>query len=220
MNIENTVSKILATPDVDILIIDDGSPDGTGAIADMLALNNSRINVIHRKEKSGLGTAYKKGFTWGITNGYENLIEMDCDGSHPADRLPLILELLKTNELVIGSRYIPGGKTENWPLSRRLLSKGANIYANLLLRGKVKDSTSGFRGLKRYKAMEFLDSDVQAKGYAFQIGMTNYANRQKWKIKEFPITFVERIDGESKINTAIKLEAFVLILKWAVTGLF
>ena len=95
MNIENTVSKILATPDVDILIIDDGSPDGTGAIADMLALNNSRINVIHRKEKSGLGTAYKKGFTWGITNGYENLIEMDCDGSHPADRLPLMLELLK-----------------------------------------------------------------------------------------------------------------------------
>ena len=131
-----------------------------------------------------------------------------------------MLELLKSNELVIGSRYVPGGRTENWPLSRRALSKGANIYANLVLRGKVKDSTSGFRGLKRYKAMEFLDSGIEAKGFAFQIGMTHFATKNKWKIQEFPITFVERLDGESKINNAIKVEAFFLILKWGLRGLF
>lgn len=219
MNIENTIEKVLKTPNLDILVVDDGSPDGTGEIADNLAKINQRVNVMHRKEKSGLGTAYKKGFIWGIDKGYENLIEMDCDGSHPADQLPTMLNLLESNELVIGSRYIPGGKTENWPLSRRALSKGANIYANLLLRGKVKDSTSGFRGLKRFRALEFLDSNVEAKGFAFQIGMTNFANQSKWKIKEFPITFIERLDGESKINTIIKIEAFFLILKWAVSSL-
>ena len=220
MNIETTINKILDSSDVDILVVDDNSPDGTGKIANQLASKNPRIHVMHRTVKSGLGTAYIAGFTWGMDKGYENLIEMDCDGSHPADQLPTMLELLKKNELVIGSRYVPGGKTENWPLSRRLLSKGANIYANLLLRIRVKDSTSGFRGLKRFRAMQFLDSNVEAKGFAFQIGMTNYAKLQNWKIKEFPITFIERIDGESKINNGIKIEAFLLILKWALTGLF
>ena len=220
MNIENTISKVLQTPNIDILVIDDGSPDGTGDIAESLAFKNPRINVIHRKEKSGLGTAYKEGFAWGIKNGYENLIEMDCDGSHPADKLQTMINLLESNDLVIGSRYIPGGKTENWPLSRRALSKGANIYARLMLRGKVKDTTSGFRGLKRNRAMEFLQSDVEAKGFAFQIGMTNYANRNNWKTTEFPITFIERLNGESKINNAIKLEAFFLILKWGLTTIF
>lgn len=219
LNITRTIDQVLKVPNLDILIVDDGSPDGTGKIADQISEKNSRVNVLHRSEKSGLGTAYKQGFTWGIDKGYENLIEMDCDGSHPASQLPQMLKLLEDNELVIGSRYIPGGRTENWPLSRRLLSKGANIYANLLLRGKVKDSTSGFRGLKRFRAMEFLDSKVEAKGFAFQIGMTNFANLRNWKVREFPITFVERIQGESKINNMIKIEAFFLILKWAITSL-
>ena len=219
LNITRTIDEVLKVPNLDILIVDDGSPDGTGKIADQISEKNSRVNVLHRSQKSGLGTAYKQGFTWGIDKGYENLIEMDCDGSHPADQLPEMIKLLETNELVIGSRYISGGRTENWPLSRRLLSKGANIYANLLLRGKVKDSTSGFRGLKRFRAMEFLDSKVEAKGFAFQIGMTNFANLRNWKVREFPITFVERIQGESKINNMIKIEAFFLILKWAITSL-
>lgn len=219
LNIRRTIEEVLKVPNLDILIVDDGSPDGTGKIADEISYKNDRVNVLHRSEKSGLGTAYKQGFTWGIDKGYENLIEMDCDGSHPADRLPEMIKLLETNELVIGSRYVPGGRTENWPFSRRLLSRGANIYANLMLRGQVKDTTSGFRGLKRFRVMEFLDSKVEAKGFAFQIGMTNFANQRKWKIKEFPITFIERINGESKINNMIKIEAFFLILKWAITSL-
>ena len=219
LNIRRTIEEVLKVPNLDILIVDDGSPDGTGKIADEISYKNDRVSVLHRSEKSGLGTAYKQGFTWGIDKGYENLIEMDCDGSHPADRLPEMIKLLETNELVIGSRYVPGGRTENWPFSRRLLSRGANIYANLMLRGQVKDTTSGFRGLKRFRVMEFLDSKVEAKGFAFQIGMTNFANQRKWKIKEFPITFIERINGESKINNMIKIEAFFLILKWAITSL-
>jgi len=218
-NLESVLNSLLTHKNIDILVIDDASPDGTGRIADLFSANNPRVNVLHRSGKLGLGTAYVEGFKWGLNNSYSKFIEMDSDGSHPFEKIELIVNLLDSNDLVIGSRYIPGGSTSNWSKSRKLLSLSANIYSNLFLRLGVKDSTSGFRGMSKKFIQGFLDFELKAKGYGFQIGMTNFAKQNGFRIKEFPITFTERINGISKISFDIKVEAFFKVLKWSILNM-
>ena len=207
-------------PEIAILIVDDASPDGTGAIAEDLAKRNSNIRVLHRTRKEGLGPAYLAGFAWGLSQGFEVLVEMDADGSHRAADLPLLLAKTGEFDLVIGSRWIPGGKVVNWPAHRKLISLAGNFYTSVMLGLKVKDATAGFRA---YRA-EFLKSmnltNVASHGYSFQVEMTNRSHLAKARITEVPITFVERAQGASKMTTAIVLEALWLVTKWGFTRLF
>ena len=201
-------------PEVDLLVIDDNSPDGTGHLADRLAAKDSQISVLHRSEKGGLGAAYLSGFSWAIERGYETVVEMDADGSHRAIDLPKILEKAKTADLVIGSRWITGGAVVNWPAHRKAISKLGNLYANLMLRTGIKDMTAGFRAFN----VEFLKAlnldGVAARGYAFQVEMALRSKRAGGSVVEVPITFVERTLGTSKMTTAIVLEALWLVTKW------
>ena len=201
-------------PQVDLLIIDDNSPDGTGHLADRLAAKDPQISVLHRSEKGGLGAAYLSGFGLAIDRGYEIVIEMDADGSHRAIDLPKILEKAQTADLVIGSRWIPGGAVVNWPAHRKAISKIGNLYANLMLRTGIKDMTAGFRASN----VEFLKGlnleGIAARGYAFQVEMALRSKRAGGEVVEVPITFVERTLGSSKMTTAIVLEALWLVTKW------
>ena len=201
-------------PQVDLLIIDDNSPDGTGHLADRLAAKDPQISVLHRSEKGGLGAAYLSGFGLAIDRGYEIVIEMDADGSHRAIDLPKILEKAQTADLVIGSRWIPGGAVVNWPAHRKAISKIGNLYANLMLRTGIRDMTAGFRAFN----VEFLKGlnleGVAARGYAFQVEMALRSKRAGGEVVEVPITFVERTLGSSKMTTAIVLEALWLVTKW------
>ena len=205
------VSRIRLSSDASVLIVDDSSPDGTGELADQLASSDSDIYVMHRSGKLGLGTAYIAGFEWGVSNKFNYLIEMDSDGSHPVEMLDSMIQLLDKNDLVIGSRYVLGGSVENWNRSRRALSKYANIYSRLLLGGRIRDMTSGFRGMRADKISAYLASKPNGKGFAFQIEMSAFAHQQNWKVNEFPINFIERLDGASKMSLAIKLEAFSFV---------
>lgn len=213
-NIETAVSKLfVSNPNVDLLIVDDSSPDGTGKIADALAQKDKRISVLHRKGKDGLGAAYIAGFTWAFGKNYEFLVEMDADGSHRAQDLPLLLEAAKNNDLVIGSRYVRGGKTENWPLHRQILSRGGNRYARLMLGGKLNDMTAGFR-VFRTSFLKSLDlTTINARGYSFQIEMAYRTLRAGGRASEVPITFVEREIGDSKMSSDIVREALILMTK-------
>jgi dolichol-phosphate mannosyltransferase len=200
-------------PDVDLLIVDDSSPDGTGVIADELAKADKRINVLHRKGKDGLGAAYIAGFNWAFTKDYDFIVEMDADGSHRAQDLPLLLAAAVDNELVIGSRYVRGGKTQNWPFHRQLLSRGGNLYARLMLGGKLNDMTAGFRvfGTSFLKSLDL--STINARGYSFQIEMAYKTLQAGVRTAEVPITFVEREIGDSKMSSDIVREALILMTK-------
>ena len=216
-----TVEELTSVlPDVDVLIVDDASPDGTGKIAEDLAMLNPKLNVLHRSQKQGLGPAYLAGFAWGLAQGYEVLVEMDADGSHRATDLPRLLAKSSEFDLVIGSRWIPGGEVVNWPAHRKLISLAGNLYTSVMLGLRVKDATAGFRA---YRA-DFLKSldltNVASHGYSFQVEMTNRSHRAKARIVEVPITFVERTQGSSKMTTAIVLEALWLVTKWGFTRLF
>lgn len=219
-SLESTVLSVLTNAvEVDILVVDDGSPDGTGSIADQLAANHPRVSVLHRTEKLGLGAAYLAGFSWGFERGYKTLVEMDADGSHRAEDLPKILAQAAEADLVIGSRWIDGGAVVNWPWYRKAISKGGTRYAGLMLGSKIKDMTAGFRA---YDA-EFLKSldlgGVAARGYAFQVEMAWRTQRAGGAVIEVPITFVERVEGVSKMTTAIVLEALWLVTKWGFSRL-
>ena len=219
-SLESTVSAVLEqAPEVDILVVDDGSPDGTGLLADGLAKNNARVNVLHRTEKLGLGAAYLAGFSWGFERGYSTLVEMDADGSHRAEDLPKLLAKASEAELVIGSRWVDGGAVVNWPWYRKAISKGGTRYADFMLGSKIKDMTAGFRA---YDA-EFLRSldlgGVAARGYAFQVEMAWRTQRAGGRVIEVPIVFVERVEGVSKMTTAIVLEALWLVTKWGLSRL-
>jgi len=220
-NIEKSVSLLFKfNSDVDLLIVDDNSPDGTGSIADKLAKANSRIHVMHREGKGGLGAAYLAGFAWGFENNYEFLVEMDADGSHRAEDLPKLLTLAQSNDLVIGSRYVSGGKTVNWPFYRQWLSRGGNIYARIMLGGKLNDMTAGFR-VFRTEFLKKLDlQGINARGYSFQIEMAYRTLQAKGRAAEVPITFVEREVGTSKMSSAIVVEALLLITKFGFKRLF
>lgn len=198
---------------LDLLIIDDASPDGTGKIAD--ELSNSNTFVMHRSRKAGLGAAYVAGFGWALERGYEIIIEMDADGSHRAEDLAKIISAAANADLVLGSRWVSGGSVLGWPLQRQLISRIGNIYARIMLRTKISDMTSGFRAY-RASLLHSLDlSKVSARGYAFQVEMALLSARADARVVEVPITFVERAHGNSKMTTAIVLEALWLVTKWA-----
>jgi glycosyltransferase involved in cell wall biosynthesis len=204
-------------PDVDILIVDDGSPDGTGELAETFAAQSKRIHVLHRTVKDGLGGAYLAGFKWAFKAGYESVVEMDADGSHRPEDLPKLLNRAGQAELVIGSRWVPGGAVENWPWYRKMISKGGTLYASIMLRSNIKDITAGFR-VYNAKFLSELDlAGVAARGYGFQVEMAWRTQRAGGRVIEVPIVFVERTQGASKMTTAIVLEALWLVTKW---GLF
>jgi dolichol-phosphate mannosyltransferase len=199
---------------VDLLIIDDASPDGTGEIADALAKANESTFVMHRKQKAGLGAAYVAGFGWALERGYELIVEMDADGSHRAEDLSKIISAAADAELVLGSRWVSGGSVVGWPMHRQLISRIGNLYARIMLRTMISDMTSGFRAYRASLLQSLELSKVSARGYAFQVEMALIAVRKKSRVVEVPITFVERAHGYSKMTTAIVLEALWLVTKW------
>jgi dolichol-phosphate mannosyltransferase len=203
-----------AVPTVDILVADDNSPDGTGDIADELAAADSCIKVMHRQGKEGLGAAYLAGFAWAIDNGYDAVVEMDADGSHQPEQLPRLLKALEDADLVLGSRWVPGGAVQNWPKSREFLSRGGSTYTRLALGIDVHDATGGYRAF-RTSALQSLNLDqVESAGYCFQIDLAWRALQAGLSIREVPITFVEREIGESKMSQSIVLEALWRVTVW------
>ena len=221
LNLEHSVTELFAhNPAVKLLIVDDNSPDGTGTLADNLAAGDDRISVLHRQEKSGLAGAYKAGFAWGIERGFEYLVEMDADGSHRAQDLPKLLAAAPAHDLVIGSRWTKGGKVENWPWHRLMLSRWGNIYAQFMLASRTRDMTAGFRV---YKAglLQRLDLEhLGARGYSFQVEMTRKSEEAKAAIAEVPITFIEREHGVSKMSQSIVIEAMLLVTKLGLQRIF
>jgi dolichol-phosphate mannosyltransferase len=213
-NIERTVRGVRsAVPAADVVIVDDASPDGTGAMADRLAADE-HVHVLHRPRKQGLGVAYLAGFRWGLERPYGLLVEMDADGSHRPEDLPRLLAATATADLVLGSRWVPGGAVVNWPLRRRLISRAGTTYARLALGLPVRDATGGFRAFRR-AALEKIDlGEVQSQGYCFQIDLVWRALQFGLRVVEVPITFVEREFGVSKMSRAIIAEALWLVTLW------
>jgi dolichol-phosphate mannosyltransferase len=205
-----------ALPSVHALIVDDGSPDGTGELADKLAAGDDRVHVLHRTEKAGLGAAYIAGFRWGMERGYAVLVEMDADGSHAPEDLPRLLDALGDADLVIGSRYVPGGRVVNWPRSREVLSRGGNIYSKLALGVRINDITAGFRAYRRQVLEKLALDDVASHGYCFQVDLTWRTVRAGFTIVEVPITFTEREIGTSKMSGSIVREALLKVTQWGV----
>lgn len=198
-------------PRVDVLVVDDNSPDGTGAIADTLATESPRVHVLHREAKQGLGKAYLAGFTWALARSYDLLIEMDADFSHDPKFLPELIRAAGEADLVIGSRYKTGVNVINWPMSRLLLSIGANQYARWITGLPLTDSTGGFKCFRR-SVLEAIDfSRVRSNGYAFQIEMSYRAWRKGFRLVEVPIVFTDRIEGQSKMNKRIVREAIWMV---------
>jgi dolichol-phosphate mannosyltransferase len=207
-------------PDADILVVDDASPDGTGQLADGLAAVDTRVAVLHKEGKSGLGTAYVSGFGWGIERGYDVLVEMDADGSHQPEQLPQLLAALNGADLVIGSRWVPGGSVVNWPRRREWLSRTANWYARHALRSSVRDITAGFRAYRR-RTLESIElAGVSSQGYCFQIDLTRRVSANRMTIVEVPIEFVERERGRSKMSGAIIREAMLRVTVWGWSAWF
>jgi len=203
-----------AAPAVDALVVDDGSPDGTGELADKLAAGDDRVHVLHRTEKAGLGAAYIAGFRWGMARDYQVLVEMDADGSHAPEDLPRLLDALTDADLVIGSRYVPGGRVVNWPRSREILSRGGNIYSKVALGVRINDITAGYRAYRR-RVLEKLElDDVASHGYCFQVDLTWRTVRAGFTVVEVPITFTEREIGTSKMSGNIVREALLRVTQW------
>ncbi len=197
--------------EVEILVVDDGSPDGTGKIADDWAARESRIHVLHRTGKLGLGTAYVAGFRWGLDQGFEQLIEMDADFSHDPKYLPVMLKSLESHDVAIGSRYVPGGGTVNWGLGRKVLSRGGSLYARTVLGAPIRDFTGGFNGWRR-KVIEAVDvGTLRSDGYSFQIELKYRAFKKGFRWTEFPIVFADREVGKSKMNRRIVFEALARV---------
>jgi glycosyltransferase involved in cell wall biosynthesis len=218
--LEKSVADLFRhNPSVELLVIDDNSPDGTGALADRLAASLTAMHVLHRGGKEGLGKAYLAGISWGIANGFEFLVQMDADGSHRAQDLPKLLERAGLDQLVIGSRWIPGGAVRNWPWYRMLISRFGNFYAARMLGSNLGDLTAGFRVYGKELLLKLPLESVAAQGYGFQVEMTKNVLAIGSKVTEVPIEFVERENGVSKMTLAIVLEAFVLATKWGVARL-
>ncbi len=216
-NIGPIVGRALAASDtLDVLIVDDGSPDGTGAVADRLAADSSRVAVLHRERKEGLGAAYLAGFAYGLDHGYDHLVEMDADGSHHPEDLPTLIALLDSHDLALGSRWVAGGSVENWPLRRRLLSRGGNLYTRMALGIAVKDATGGFRAF-RSRALERIDiTAVASQGYCFQVDLLWRALERGLTVVETPIVFTERVLGESKMSGSIVRESLLRVTLWGI----
>jgi dolichol-phosphate mannosyltransferase len=214
-NLEWIVARVrAAVPEVDVLVVDDGSPDGTGELADRLAAADRQVTVLHRSEKAGLGAAYLQGFRVALERGYDVVGEMDADGSHQPEQLPRLLDALRSADLVIGSRWVPGGSVVNWPLSRKALSVGGNLYARVLLGIPLRDITAGYR-LFRRTTLERIDLDsVESAGYIFQTDLAFRTLRSGLRVTEVPIEFVERVRGESKMSADVATESLRRITSW------
>ena len=218
-NLASILQRIrAAVPDADILVVDDASPDGTGALADQLAAADPAIGVLHREGKDGLGRAYLAGFAHALAHGYTYVVEIDADGSHDPAELPRMLELARDADLVLGSRWVRGGAVRNWPWLRQAISRTANAYSRLMLRSRIRDITAGFR-VFRADALQSLELDaVSSQGYCFQIELAWRLERAGGTIVEHPITFVERENGRSKMHLGIVAEALLRVTVWGMTG--
>ena len=219
-NLLDTITRITASvPEASILVVDDNSPDGTGTLADQLALADDRVHALHRAEKAGLGAAYLEGFAWALERGFDIIVECDADGSHHPEELPVLLAALTVGDLAIGSRWVAGGSVVDWPKSRELLSRGGSAYARFLLRLPQRDVTGGYRAF-RASALLALDLDhITSLGYCFQIEMLWRAQRAGLTIVEVPITFTELRYGVSKMRGMIVLEAMARVTAWGVRAL-
>ncbi|HEY5545835.1 MAG TPA: polyprenol monophosphomannose synthase [Gemmatimonadaceae bacterium] len=222
-NILKLIDAVLAqTPIVDVLVVDDGSPDGTGALVDERAATDGRVHIIHRERKLGLGTAYLAGFRWALERDYEFVFEMDADFSHDPQHIPQFLASIENADLVLGSRYRDRKVTVvNWPIGRLMLSYFANVYARFVTGLNVFDATGGYKCFRR-KVLEAIDlNDVRSNGYAFQIEMSFRAWRKGFRIVEIPIVFVDRSEGSSKMSKRIVREAVWMVWRlrwWLITG--
>jgi dolichol-phosphate mannosyltransferase len=203
-----------SVPSVDILVTDDNSPDGTGRIADELAASDNHVFVLHRPGKQGLGAAYVAGFSWAKDKGYDVVVEMDADGSHAPEELPKLLDTLRGVDVVLGTRYVPGGSVHNWPLHRLALSRGGNFYIRMALGMPFKDATGGYRAYKM-AVLDAIDvATVASQGYSFQVELAWRAYRHGFRIAEVPITFVERERGASKMSGNIFKEQLLRVTGW------
>ncbi|MFF3910437.1 polyprenol monophosphomannose synthase [Streptomyces sp. NPDC001848] len=214
-NIKTIVGRVRsAVPEAHVLVADDNSPDGTGKLADELAAEDDHVHVMHRKGKEGLGAAYLAGFRWGLERDYGVLVEMDADGSHQPEELPRLLTALKSADLVLGSRWVPGGRTVNWPKSRQFISRGGSLYSRLALGLSLRDITGGYRAFRR-ETLEGLGLDeVASQGYCFQVDLARRAVKAGFHVVEVPITFVERELGDSKMSRNIVVEALWRVTAW------
>ena len=216
-NIQRIISRTRnAVPDAHVLIADDNSPDGTGKLADEIAEADDHVHVMHRLGKEGLGAAYLAGFEWGLNAGYEVLVEMDADGSHQPEQLPLLLEALADADLVLGSRWVKGGEVLNWPKSREVLSRGGNLWIRIALGIPLRDATGGYRAFRRTTLLGLGLDNVASAGYCFQVDLAWRALKAGFRVVEVPITFIEREYGDSKMSQRIVVEALVRTTMWGV----
>lgn len=222
-SIRSMVDRVrLALPDADVLIVDDGSPDGTGSMADELAMADPHVSVQHRVEKLGLGSAYLQGFARAISQGYDAVVEIDADGSHDPAELPAMIELLESRpaDLVIGSRWVEGGSVINWPWVRRAISRSGNRYARWMLRSSIRDMTAGFRAYRTSALLGLDRTVVSSQGYCFQVELAWRVERSGATVVEHPIAFVERASGTSKMHAGIVAEALMRVTAWGIAVRF
>ncbi|GGM70892.1 dolichol-phosphate mannosyltransferase [Lentzea pudingi] len=214
-NIGKIVKRLhTALPDVHVLVVDDGSPDGTGQLADEMAAADERVHVMHRTEKAGLGAAYVAGFQWALDRNYGVICEMDADGSHAPEQLHRLLDALPQADLVLGSRWVPGGEVVNWPAQRKFLSLGGSLYSRLALGANIRDMTGGYRAFRADTLRKLNLASVASAGYCFQIDLLWRTLELGFRVREVPITFLEREFGESKMSGNIVREALIRVTKW------
>jgi dolichol-phosphate mannosyltransferase len=214
-NLEPLLTRVRASvPDADVLVADDNSPDGTGELADRLAAADPQVHVLHRPEKEGLGAAYLAGFQWALARDYGVIVEMDADGSHRPEDLPRLLRALENADLVLGSRWVSGGRVVNWPARRKVLSVGGNTYARFALGVPLRDITGGYRAFRRETLLDLDLDGVSSQGYCFQVDLAWRAYRKGLRVVEVPITFVERERGASKMSGGIVREALWRVTEW------
>ncbi|MDH2416502.1 polyprenol monophosphomannose synthase [Nocardioides sp. CER19] len=219
INTVGAVRRTMTDATVDVLVVDDNSPDGTGDLVRRHRAFGEWLHLLPRISKDGLGAAYRAGFAAGVADGYDAVVQMDADGSHPAAEIPAMIALLERHDIVVGSRYVAGGATENWPAQRRLLSWAANSYARGVLGLHTRDATSGFRAWRTSALVAAGVLDTTSNGYGFQVENTWRAERLGLRVCEHPITFVERTAGASKMSPEVAREAAVLVLRWRLAEL-
>jgi len=214
-SITSIIPRVRASvPQAEILVVDDNSPDGTGELADVLAMEDPAVHVMHRLGKEGLGAAYLAGFGWALQEGYDVVVEMDADGSHQPEQLPSLLDALGDADLVLGSRWVDGGQVENWSKRREFLSRGGSLYSRLLLGIPLHDTTGGYRAFRAETLRQLDLHEVASQGYCFQVDLAWRATQRRLRVREVPITFVERTAGTSKMNQRIVVEALWRVTVW------
>ncbi|MDQ1493594.1 MAG: dolichol-phosphate mannosyltransferase [Actinomycetota bacterium] len=214
-NLSSIVGRVRASvPTAHVLVADDNSPDGTGKVADELASDDDQVHVLHRAAKEGLGAAYVAGFEWALDEGYDVIVEMDADGSHQPEQLPRLLDALETADVVLGSRWVPGGEVSNWPKSREFLSRGGNMYTRIVLGLPLRDATGGYRAYRAKVLRAFDLTTVRSQGYCFQVDLAWRSWQRGCRVVEVPITFVERVLGASKMSRKIVFEALWRVTLW------